>query len=52
MAIRDSGYNDGFAEGKKETKTEYIRKMLEEKIDINLISKITGLSIDELKNIK
>ena len=37
---------------KKETKTEYIRKMLEEKIDINLISKITGLSIDELKNIK
>ena len=60
MAIRDSGYNDGFADGKKdgleegikEGKNEYIKKMLKEKIDLTIISKITGLSIEELKNIK
>ena len=64
MAIRDSGYNDGFADGKKDGleegikegikkgKKEYIKKMLKEKIDLTIISKITGLSIEELKNIK
>ena len=64
MAIRDSGYNDGFADGKKDGleegikegikkgKNEYIKKMLKEKIDLTIISKITGLSIEELKNIK
>ena len=64
MAIRDSGYNDGFADGKKDGleegikegikkgKNEYIKKMLKENIDLSLVSKITGLSINELKDIK
>lgn len=42
----------GKKEGKKERNIEIAKKSLEENIDINLISKITGLSLEEIKNLK
>ena len=36
----------------KETTIEIARNMLKENMDINMISKVTGLSIDEIKNIE
>ena len=60
MAIRDSGYNEGkkdgieegLKNGKKIRSIEIAKEMLKENIDLSLVSKITGLSIEELKNIK
>ena len=68
MAIRDSGYNDGKKEGieqgiekgkneglkigKKIRSIEIAKEMLKENLDLAVISKVTGLSSDELKNIK
>ena len=60
MAIRDSGYNEGkkdgieegLKNGKKIRSIEIAKEMLKENIDLSLVSKITGLSINELKDIK
>ncbi len=43
---------DARNEGIKETKIETAKKMLEEKLDINLISKITGISKEEIKELQ
>ncbi len=43
---------DAHKKGITETKTETAKKMLEEKLPISLISKITDLSKDEIKNLK
>ena len=59
MAIRDSGYNEGRKEGieeglkkgKKAEKKSIAQNMLEMKIDKKTISKVTGLTIDEIDNI-
>ena len=59
MAIRDSGYNEGRKEGieeglkkgKKAEKKSIAQTMLEMKIDKKTISKVTGLTIDEIDNI-
>ena len=59
MAIRDSGYNEGRKEGieeglkkgKKAEKKSIAQNMLEMKIDKETISKVTGLTIDEIDNI-
>ena len=54
MAIRDSGYNEGIKEGlrkwKKAEKKSIAQNMLEMKIDKEIISKVTGLTIDEIEN--
>ena len=54
MAIRDSGYNEGRKEGLEEGLKEGIKKtaknMLEMKIDKEIISKVTGLTMDEIEN--
>ena len=42
---------EGREEGIKEGITETAKKMLKEKLDIELISKITGLSVDEIKKL-
>ena len=52
MNIRYSGYIDGMAEGKAEEKTEIARNLLKENVNIELISKVTGLSIDEIEKLK
>ncbi|MCT4616016.1 MAG: Rpn family recombination-promoting nuclease/putative transposase [Marinifilaceae bacterium] len=60
-AVREghqAGHKLGFAEGKAEGKAEGIlesrfivaRKMIAEDIDIELVSKITGIEIEDLKN--
>ena len=42
---------EGLAQGKEEEIEKIARTMLKEKIDINIISKITGLSIEEIKKL-
>ena len=67
MAIRDSGYNEGRKEGieiglqqgihrgielgKEDGIKKTAKNMLEIKIDKEIISKVTGLTIDEIDNI-
>ena len=41
----------GFDKGVKQEKITIAKKMKEENIDINLISKITNLTIEEIKNL-
>ena len=56
MNIRYSGYIDGMTEGeakgKAESKTEIAKNMLKENINIELISKVTGLSLEEIEKLK
>ena len=64
MNIRYSGYIDGKADGmvegeakgkvagKNERNIEIAQKMLKENVNIELISKVTGLSIDEIEKLK
>ncbi len=49
--IRKEGRREGRREGKKEGKMEIIKNMLKEKMSLELISKVTGISIKEIKNI-
>ncbi len=51
MAIRDSGYNEGRKEGIEEGIRKTAKNMLEIKIDKEIISKVTGLTISEIDNI-
>ena len=47
----NSSRNEGYTTGKEEARKEYAKKMLEEKIDINVITKITGLTKEEIKKL-
>lgn len=49
---RVEGLKEGHKEGIKENSIQIAKNMINEKIDISLISKITGLSIDEINKIK
>jgi len=49
-ALRESGYDEGFEEGEKNRTIELIKGMLNENIDIETISKITGLTKDEIES--
>lgn len=51
-SIYQDGKEDGKIEGKIETSLDIAQKMIKEGIDLNLIAKITGLSLDELKKLK
>lgn len=42
----------GIAQGRKESKIEYIKNMLKENLPINLICKITGMTEKEIEKIK
>ena len=42
----------GFEEGKRKLKEKIVKNMLRENVDINFISKITGLSKEEIEKIK
>ena len=50
---KEEGFEDGFKKGAtsgiQKNKIETARKMLEDNLDINVISKYTGLSIEEIK---
>ena len=45
------GRTSGFEDGVHQKSIETAKKMLKDKLDLNLISKYTNLSIDEIKNI-
>lgn len=49
---RDEGIAEGIAEGISQKNLEIIKKMLEENLDIELISKITGTNKEEILKIK
>ena len=46
------GLAQGLTEGRTEEKTEIARKMMEEKIEISVITAVTGLSANQLKTLK
>jgi len=49
---KEIGKNEGKKEGKKESKKEIAKRMKEENLSIELISKITDLSDEEIKNLQ
>ena len=50
--MRLTGKDEGIVEGKKKQQLEIAKKMLKDITDYNLIAKYTGLSIEEIKEIK
>ena len=48
----DSGYEKGIKLGEEKGKIKMEKNMLNEKIDINTISKISNLSIEKINKIK
>ena len=50
--LRDGAYDDGKEEGIKENKIEIAKNMLEEKMDLKIISKLTGLPKEEIKTLQ
>ena len=49
---QNEGYRQGEAKGKVERNIEIAKNMLKENINIELISKVTGLSLEEIENLK
>ena len=49
---KSSGLELGIKEGKKEEKIEIAKNLLKENVDLNIISKTTGLSLEELEKLK
>lgn len=50
--LKNSYIQEGFEQGIEQQTIELTKNMLKENIDINQISKITGLSTDEINNLK
>ena len=46
------GLSQGISEGKKNQTINIAKNMLEEKVDVGLISKYTNLSIEEIKALR
>ena len=44
--------DEGIREGRYSTKKEIAKAMLQDKVDINIISKYTNLSIEEIKELE
>ena len=51
-SAKEIGMEKGIKEGKREGKKEIAIKMISEKIDEEIISKVTNLSLEEIKNLK
>ena len=49
---REKGLAVGIAKGKKESILETAKKLLKEKVNIDIISKCTGLTKEEINNLK
>ena len=50
-SIRTTGKKEGLEEGKKEEKLQIAKNLKKENIDINLISKVTELSVEEIQKL-
>lgn len=46
------GIQQSFTEGKKETKAEIAKKLLQKIFDITVIAQVTGLDSETIKNLK
>ena len=51
-SIKDEGYENGKQDGEKSKQLEIAKNLLFENIDIIIISKTTGLSVDEINGLK
>ena len=49
---REKGIAAGIAKGRKESILETANKLLKEKVDIDIISKCTGLTQEEINNLR
>ena len=49
---KEEGKIEGKAEGKAEEKTEIVKNMLKENVEKTLISRVTGLSLEEIEQLK
>ena len=49
---KEKGRKEGKIEGKREEKIKIVKKMLKEKLSIEMIEKLTGLSKEEIEKIK
>ena len=47
----DEGFNDGFNDGSSKTRKEIIKKMIEKDMPLEIISEISGVSLEEVENI-
>ena len=52
VEARKEGLKEGLKEGKKEKSIEIAKNMLKKELDINLISELSGLTINEIENFK
>lgn len=52
ISLKTGAREEGFKEGKKEANIEMAKKMLENNIEISIISKITELSEEEILKLK
>lgn len=48
----EEGLKQGKEEGLKQGKEEIARKLIEQNVDISIISNVTGLPIEEIRNLK
>ena len=51
-SLRIQAIKEGHAEGRAEGRAEIAKNMLKENMDINLISKLTGLTKEEINSLK
>ena len=51
-SAKESGYKDGLQEGQNIEKREIAINLLKNNVDINIISKATGLSIKEIEELE
>ena len=50
-ALKDEGWRDGKLEGKRENQIEIAKIMLKKKMELEDISEITGLTIEEIEKL-
>lgn len=50
-SLLNESYNSGMLNGIKQEKINLVNNLLKEKVDINTISKVSGLSLDEINKL-
>ena len=48
----EQGIEQGIQQGKKQKTIEMVKKLKKQKVDIKVISEVTGLSIEEIESLK
>ncbi len=51
LSYMQQSYDEGLEKGAEQINIAIAKSMLEEKMDLNLISKITGLSVEQIKKL-